>query len=257
MYVLTTQPVTDRNTSFNMANEWKSSSTHKPKEQQKKTSIKKRNPFDTIPEIPLPDSPKTSIASTNTLQNENPFNAPPGDNEPTAAVPHIIAPPPMTSICTDWCIVDGDTHYARDLAWFKTYTPLIETAAGLIIQGIGTVELEVRTSRQDPSATRTIIMRDVLHIPDAVCNAFQPAFYEGCVLHADDEGLNFLVGRDREGNVCFLAEGGKRLMLKGNGVVGLEGRGFLGIDEMGGLGVHLSREERDLLFPPRRAVSYI
>lgn len=77
------------------------------------------------------------------------------------------------------------SHYARDRSSFKTYQPIEAERSGPLsdsqvsVVGIGTVELEVRTGFEKRAPTRTLVLDDVQHIPDAVCNSFSVAQYHG------------------------------------------------------------------------------
>lgn len=83
--------------------------------------------------------------------------------------------------CWDWIIVEGSTHFARDRASFTSYKPIQPTANPAItitstarpqVIGIGTVKLEVVTSPAPGAPTRTITLRNVLHMPTALFNGF-------------------------------------------------------------------------------------
>ncbi|KAH8775963.1 hypothetical protein F5882DRAFT_408839 [Hyaloscypha sp. PMI_1271] len=85
---------------------------------------------------------------------------------------------PPSQRCHDWIIVMG-SHYAKDRSWFKEYYPInANVGVGRAI-GIGTVELEVKHSPQDQS-THTLVLEDVLHVPEAINNAFSPML-TGCI----------------------------------------------------------------------------
>ncbi|KAL1966234.1 hypothetical protein VTN77DRAFT_4786 [Rasamsonia byssochlamydoides] len=78
--------------------------------------------------------------------------------------------------CWDWMIVGGHCHFARNRSSFKTYRRLrgeAGTPNAARVIGIGTVELLVRRSWNDPKPYK-LVLEDVLHIPDAICNGFNP-----------------------------------------------------------------------------------
>ena len=79
------------------------------------------------------------------------------------------------NVCNDWMMVGGHCHYAKDLHWFgddyKKINPLIVDGEHEVI-GIGTVELIVRCSTKN-FVTQTLVLRNVLHIPEALCNGFE------------------------------------------------------------------------------------
>ncbi|RDW72679.1 uncharacterized protein DSM5745_07851 [Aspergillus mulundensis] len=90
---------------------------------------------------------------------------------------------PASQTCRDWMIVSGNVHYARDQASFvpSTYTPvhtpiksnIFNPLDEMVVAGIGTVHLTVPRGVNDPS-THTIVLENVLHIPEALCNGFNP-----------------------------------------------------------------------------------
>jgi hypothetical protein len=82
--------------------------------------------------------------------------------------------PTMDEIqCWDWMVLNSSANYAKNRSSFKTYRQIQGTAGGAPVIGIGTVELEVRRS---PMSTETglLILENVLHIPSALCNGFNP-----------------------------------------------------------------------------------
>jgi hypothetical protein len=81
--------------------------------------------------------------------------------------------------CWGWIVVSGSCHYAKDRSSFKTYRQLQGTAQGITVIGIGTVELQTLRSPDNPGS-HTLVLEDVLHIPSAICNGFNPALY-GCL----------------------------------------------------------------------------
>lgn len=80
--------------------------------------------------------------------------------------------------CWDWMIVSGSCHYAKNRSSFVTYrrvgrkVPSGVTGGDAFVAGIGSVELKVRSGKAKGSPVRTLVLYDVLHIPDAVCNGF-------------------------------------------------------------------------------------
>lgn len=78
----------------------------------------------------------------------------------------------------DWILISGNTHYARDRASFKDYTAINTIVGENRVLGIGVVELAVVRSpplnlsgfpMANPGASK-LILADVLHMPDMVCN---------------------------------------------------------------------------------------
>ncbi|KAL4900082.1 hypothetical protein BDW74DRAFT_171026 [Aspergillus multicolor] len=90
---------------------------------------------------------------------------------------------PASQICRDWMIVSGNVHYARDAASFvqDTYIPvsahlksnMFSPHDETLVSGIGAVHLTVPRGINDP-ATHTLVLENVLHIPEALCNGFNP-----------------------------------------------------------------------------------
>ena len=149
-------------------------------------------------------------------------------------------------------IVSGNCHYARDRSAFRMYRPVVgakqyiknnmfNPQEELQVAGVGTVELRVvpkQRSNEDHtmtptptsttsttggeslhdssstnSTTNVIVLEDVLHIPDAICNGFNPLLLGNCSMscHADYwEGADHL-GRPLWYGTPFA--GGTRLVL--------------------------------------------
>ncbi|PLB49143.1 hypothetical protein P170DRAFT_509755 [Aspergillus steynii IBT 23096] len=128
---------------------------------------------------------------------------------------------PTPNICHDWMVVSGNCHYARDLAHFTSYRPvsavlknnLFNAHDELRVAGVGSVLLTTCRSATDPSP-RTIRLDDVLHIPDALCNGFNPLLVGSSMsCHA-----THWEGADREGEPLWWgrkAAGGTKVVLVG------------------------------------------
>ncbi|PKY04329.1 hypothetical protein P168DRAFT_290413 [Aspergillus campestris IBT 28561] len=71
--------------------------------------------------------------------------------------------------CWDWLLTGGNTHYARNRATFTTYRRAPCKIAHKRVLGIGTVELTVQRSPDDPRPHK-LTLHDVLHMPSARCN---------------------------------------------------------------------------------------
>jgi hypothetical protein len=129
-------------------------------------------------------------------------------------------------ICYDWMIVSGNCHYARDRGSFTSYRPIphrtriknnvFNPAEELEVAGVGTVELRVcRTVKDGGASSHVILLEDVLHIPDAVCNGFNPLLY-GSSMSCN---MEYWEGSDRRGEPVWVAvpyAGGTRLVLAGD-----------------------------------------
>ncbi|GIC88865.1 uncharacterized protein Aud_005266 [Aspergillus udagawae] len=128
-------------------------------------------------------------------------------------------------ICYDWMIVSGNCHYARDRASFTHYRAIPRRTCiknnifnpqdELEVAGVGTVELRVcRTVRDGGASSHVIVLEDVLHIPEAVCNGFNPLLY-GSSMSCN---MEYWEGADRHGEPVWFAvpyAGGTRLVLAG------------------------------------------
>ena len=124
--------------------------------------------------------------------------------------------------CLDWMVVSGNCHYARDQSSFKTYRPITRQVKNNIfnpydelhVTGVGTVELEVCKSPQDLSS-HIIVLENVLHIPEAICNGFNPLLYGSSMSCNQD----YWEGGDTSGNPVWFSTpfaGGTKLVLAGN-----------------------------------------
>ncbi len=117
--------------------------------------------------------------------------------------------------CWDWMIVSGDCHYAKNRSSFRTYRRFQGTAQGATVIGIGTVELEVRRSPTKGSGTHTLVLKNVLHIPGALCNGFCPMLLDG----AQSWSRGFVQGFDSNDRSAYYGEefcGLRRVVLAGN-----------------------------------------
>lgn len=91
---------------------------------------------------------------------------------------------PLRRRCWDWMITTGNCHYAKNRSSFKEYRRVGKSIPNGVIEGIttfvagvGTVELKVQTTHDKGSPVRTLVLEDVLHIPEATCNGFSVAVY--------------------------------------------------------------------------------
>ncbi|KAE8151671.1 hypothetical protein BDV25DRAFT_88586 [Aspergillus avenaceus] len=127
-----------------------------------------------------------------------------------------------TRICYDWMVISGNCHYARDRAVFASYRPVelrlknnvFNPHDELLVAGIGTVHLTVCRSPQDPTP-HIITLEDVLHIPEAVCNGFNPLLF-GSSMSCNADHWE---GADRAGQPVWFSvpfAGHTRLVLAGN-----------------------------------------
>ncbi|KAI3002264.1 hypothetical protein CBS147346_6098 [Aspergillus niger] len=106
-----------------------------------------------------------SLSSINPRQNDHPPAQPP-DLPPQT---HQGDAPPV--VATHLPRLDGR---ARQRALRNNiFNPMDE----LEVAGIGTVEIPVVRSLDNPFDTHTIVLENVLHIPEAVCNGFNPLLF--------------------------------------------------------------------------------
>jgi len=109
--------------------------------------------------------------------------APPSSSENTLSGKENIFPRQVdinnTQRCWDWIVVQGSTHFARDRASFATYKAFQDPTTTTIFNslprpviGIGTVKIEVSTGPAENAPTRTITLKNVLHMPTALYNGF-------------------------------------------------------------------------------------
>jgi hypothetical protein len=97
-------------------------------------------------------------------------------------------------------VVSGHTHYAKNRSSFKTYKVVLGTAqrGRARVIGIGMVELMVRRS-PGTNGTRKLILADVLHMPGAPCNWFNP-YFRGNMTHTLGEIWQETARRDGNQN---------------------------------------------------------
>ncbi|KAL4805766.1 hypothetical protein BDV18DRAFT_12926 [Aspergillus unguis] len=161
---------------------------------------------------------------------------------------------PSTPICRDWMIVSGNVHYARDKASFTTYTPINVLVKNnifsphdeMLVSGIGSVNLTVPRSRSDPTP-HTLTLGGVLHIPEALCNGFNPLLI-GSSMSCHSE---YWEGADRMGSPLWFGlpfVGLSRLVLAdGSGESDLiEGREYT-------LSLYVSPQEKEMIVAQAQA----
>lgn len=88
---------------------------------------------------------------------------------------------PQRRRCWDWIVSTGTScHYAKNRSMFTTYR---RVPPGIVdkpkVIGIGTVELRVPHSPGDTQPPNVLVLKNFLHVPDAVCNGFNPMFLGG------------------------------------------------------------------------------
>lgn len=156
---------------------------------------------------------------------------------------------PSASICRDWMIVSGNCHYARDKASFATYAPVHTLVKSntfnphdeKLVAGVGNVHLPVRRGPNDPG-THVLVLEGVLHIPEAICNGFNPLLVGSSMsCHRD-----YWEGADARGTPMWFGlpfAGLGRLVLAG----GLEGESDLIEGRPYTLSLYISPEEKEAI----------
>lgn len=145
-------------------------------------------------------------------------------------------------------MVGGTNHYAKNRSAFTTYRRAPCKVNGHTrVLGVGTVKLDLERSPQDPS-TYTLLLHDVLHIPDAVCNgiSINPDF-----MGARNYGISWRDKRIYDADTeepCWYAtafhdDGLMRCVLAGDP----QGQTFLEKDGRYMLSVNASEEELEVL----------
>lgn len=120
---------------------------------------------------------------------------------------------PTHNRCWDWLLTGGNAHYARNRAAFKTYRRAPCKISHKRVLGIGTVELTVQRSPNDPRPHK-LVLHDVLHMPGARCNGLSVDKYreehpgEDLREVMTDEGQEMLqaVGGDEEEAALWFAD---------------------------------------------------
>ncbi|KAE8147862.1 hypothetical protein BDV25DRAFT_142340 [Aspergillus avenaceus] len=94
--------------------------------------------------------------------------------------------------CWDWIVTGGNCHYAKNRATFRSYRRAPGKIGGSRVLGVGSVELRVRRGSED-ERTNTLVLNDVLHMPNARCNGLSLPKYQDAnpLSGVDDEGEHF------------------------------------------------------------------
>ncbi|KAH7411621.1 hypothetical protein DE146DRAFT_771161 [Phaeosphaeria sp. MPI-PUGE-AT-0046c] len=110
-------------------------------------------------------------------------------------------PDTHSALCPDWVFLNnGNVHAAKDRGWFKSYTPFsssVDVSSPIVsasshpipVLGIGTVEIPTKRSPNisGASAHGNLLLHEVLHVPDLVCNIIgQPLMtIDGCSIRME------------------------------------------------------------------------
>ena len=120
--------------------------------------------------------------------------------------------------CWDWMVVSGTCHYAKDRSAFKTYHEVGKTVGHtmfpeqtIFVAGIGTVELNVRSSNEDGTPDRLLVLENVFHIPSAICNGFSFVVYQNTNGGNAHLGPDQFQGFDNDGMPLWCGQPFRRL----------------------------------------------
>ncbi|RAH58677.1 hypothetical protein BO85DRAFT_448688 [Aspergillus piperis CBS 112811] len=82
--------------------------------------------------------------------------------------------------CFTWLLLprQSNTHIAKNRSSFSSYRRAPCKIANQRVLGVGTVQLRVQRAPDDPR-TNTLVLHDVLHMPNAKCNGISVAKYTG------------------------------------------------------------------------------
>ncbi|KAB8232218.1 uncharacterized protein BDW43DRAFT_110733 [Aspergillus alliaceus] len=110
--------------------------------------------------------------------------------------------------CWDWIVTDGNCHYAKNRSTFRSYRRAPGKVAGSRVLGVGSVELRVRR-RSGDNQTNTLVLDNVLHMPNARCNGLSlPKYREAHPLSGiGGEGEHFEARSDDGSEPEWYAEG--------------------------------------------------
>lgn len=167
-----------------------------------------------------------------------------------SAKPTKPAKQPERRRCWDWIVSSGNVHYAKNRSSFKSYRHIsleVQTSNGIIrIIGVGRVELKAKLPESDEISE--LVLKNVLHVPDALCNGFSPSRLKSSYF---ERGNNVIGGDKDEEALCCVEEfhGLSRLVLEGNP----QGESPLAQAEQNsklGFNLSLSLEEKDRLRLP-------
>lgn len=160
--------------------------------------------------------------------------------------------------CWDWMITTGNCHYAKNRSSFKEYRRVGRSIPNGIIEGIttfiagvGTVELKVQTSHDERSPVRTLVLENVLHVPDANCNGFSIPVYH--TIHGGSARLGKPSGTDEQYRPLWCSEefkGLNKLVLAGNP----QGESYLG-DDINMLSMYIGEKDLEEIVGPREVAN--
>ncbi|OGM49142.1 FAD dependent oxidoreductase [Aspergillus bombycis] len=102
--------------------------------------------------------------------------------------------------CWDWIVTDGNCHYAKNRSTFRSYRRAPGKIAGSRVLGVGSVELRVRR-RSGDGEINTLVLDNVLHMPNARCNGLSlPKYRETHPLAGVDGEGDHVEARSDDGS---------------------------------------------------------
>lgn len=81
--------------------------------------------------------------------------------------------------CYDWLPQKQGVHFARNRSSFSDYTSVnVKLDNGMWVQGIGSTHLDIMKGPDDSHGVDSIVLQDVLHLPNAICNGISMAMFD-------------------------------------------------------------------------------
>ncbi|KAE8353145.1 hypothetical protein BDV28DRAFT_113124 [Aspergillus coremiiformis] len=110
--------------------------------------------------------------------------------------------------CWDWIVTGGNCHYAKNRSTFRSYRRAPGKIGGSRVLGVGSVELRVRRPSDDDQ-TNTLVLENVLHMPNARCNGLSLSKYREAhpLSGVDSEGEHLEARSDDGSEPEWYAEG--------------------------------------------------
>ncbi|KAL4789795.1 hypothetical protein BDV19DRAFT_373543 [Aspergillus venezuelensis] len=153
--------------------------------------------------------------------------------------------------CHDWMIVSGSCHYAKNRSSFTTYRRvgkrMGQGLASVYVAGIGTIQLQVRSSPARGAPTRTLELHDVLHTPGTICNGFNSMAWQRS---EGGPSTDLCSGTDRFDAPFWYSKvfrGLNRLVLAGNP----QGESYLPRDTVLALSLYIDPADLEEISAPR------
>ncbi|GAB7356333.1 hypothetical protein MBLNU459_g7126t1 [Dothideomycetes sp. NU459] len=117
---------------------------------------------------------------------------------------HLRSAPPAADPrprCYDWMVQKHGVHFARNRASFAEYTRVdVQLDNGMWVQGVGSVHLDILKGADADDGVDSIVLSDVLHVPNAICNGISMAMFDRSTV-----SFSPIFGcRDRAGNLVWM-----------------------------------------------------